>query len=386
MKGFSRMFQSLKSSFLNQSKKKRVLLILLALIVAFLLIRMGMGLFISKKRVALPFSVSIAPVKTENVPVYFSALGTVNPIYTITVKTQISGTLTHVYFQDGQTVKTGDVLAQIDARPYEAQLLQFQGQLLRDNALLANAKVDLIRYRNLYRSKAVSQQTLNTQQALVKQYQGAVQIDQGQINAAKTNIDYCKITSPVSGRIGIGIVNQGNFVQPGDTTGIAVITTLDPIAVLFSLPEDDLPAVIKEFNAGKKLIVDAYDRDQNQLLAKGTLFAIDNQVNTATGTVQFKAQFDNHDNALFPNQFVNVNLQVTTLQNALTIPTVAVQEGAQGPYVYRYNTNKTVSNVPVKTGVTEGKYTVITDGLQANQIVVTEGTDKLFDGAKVAIE
>lgn len=380
------MLNSLKLSFYRQSKKTRVLLILLTFIVIFLFIRTVTGMFIGKKHITLPLSVSVASVKTRNVPVYFSALGTVYPKATITVRTQISGILTHVYFKDGQMVKEGDVLAEINPRPYEAQLLQFQGQLIRDNALLANAKIDLRRYENLYQSKTVSQQVLNTQQALVKQYQGTVQIDQGQVDTAKTNIDYCNIVSPVTGRIGIGIVDQGNYVQPSDASGIAVITALDPIEVRFSLPEDNLSVITKEFNMGEKLVVNAYDRDQKKLLATGTLTAIDNQIDTATGTIQFKAEFDNHGNALFPNQFVNVKLQVTKLQNALVVPTVAVQQGAQGPYVYRYNTNKTVNTVPVKTGVADDNDTVITDGLSANQIVVTAGVDKLFDGAKVVIE
>ena len=379
------MFQSLKSSFFKQSKKTRFLISLLAIIVVFLLFRMILEIMHAKKRVTPLVSVATASVKTANVPVYFSALGTVNPDTTITVKTQISGILTHVYFKDGQMVKAGDVLAEIDSRPYQAQLLQYQGQLLRDSALLQNAKVDTIRYQNLYKSNSVSQQILNTQESLDKQYQGAVQIDQGQINTAKTNIDYCKIVSPISGRIGIGIVDQGNYVQTSDAAGIAVITTLDPVDVVFSLPEDNLPIISKAFHGEKKLIVDAYDRTQNKLLAQGELAAIDNQVNTATGTVNYKAEFNNPDDVLFPNQFVNIKLQVTTLLNAIIIPTEAIQQSADGTYVYRYNTNKTVNHVAVKTGVVDGENTVITEGLSLNQIIVTAGTDKLFDGAKVSI-
>ncbi|MCX7120602.1 MAG: efflux RND transporter periplasmic adaptor subunit [Gammaproteobacteria bacterium] len=363
----------------------RNLMLLLIAIIIILLMRVAFGIFFHKKPAEQAISVAISAVKTQDVPVYFSAIGTVNAVATITVKTQINGILQHVYFQDGQIVKAGDVLALIDPRPYEAQVLQFQGQLARDNALLDNAKIDLKRYINLYRTRAVSQQTLETQKSLVKQDQGAIKIDQGQLDAAKTNLLYCKITAPVSGKIGIGIVDQGNLAQTSDTAGIAVITTLEPMQIYFPLTEDDLPAIAKKFNAGKKLEVDAYNRDKTQLLATGVLVAIDSQIDTTTGTIQLEGGVENKNHLLFPNQFVNIDLRVTTLKNALLIPTAAVQQGATGPYVYRYNANHTVSNVPVKTGVTYSDNTVITSGLSANQIVITEGTDKLYEGAKVSI-
>lgn len=365
--------------------KKNVVWIVIAVIMLIVCVRMIMHFSSNPKEKMPTTTVATASVKTNNVPIYFSALGTVDPETVITVRTQISGILTHVYFKDGQMVKAGDVLAEIDSRPYQAQLLQSQGQLLRDNALLHNAKIDLKRYQNLYQSRSVSEQTLNTQQSLVKQYEGTVKIDQGQIDAAKTNIDYCKITSPTSGRIGIGIVDEGNYVQTADVNGIAVITSLDPIDVLFSLPEEDVTIIEKNFHTDNKLTVDVYDRDQNTLLASGNLVAIDNQVNVSTGTVNFKAKFKNETDALFPNQFVNVKLLVTTLQNALVIPTAAVQQSTEGPYVYRYNTNKTVSRVDIKTGPVSGNNTVVTSGLTVNQIIVISGTDKLFDGAPVLI-
>lgn len=376
--------------FSSKPKKKfkhplRVIIIILVIILlCFLLFRIFSDFFIHKKQKTPPLSVGVTTVKTQDVPVYFSALGTVDPDYTITVKTQVNGELKHIYFEDGQMVKAGDLLAEIDCRPYEAQLLQYQGQLERDQALLTNAKVDVIRYVNLLKTNSVAEQTLATQQSLVKQYEGAIKIDQGQIDAVKTSLSYCKIKSPVTGRIGISIIDAGNIVQTSDTNGIAVITTLDPIDVLFSLPEDDLPLVEKAFHKGP-LIVEAYDRDQNKLLVKGVLKAIDNQVNVTTGTVNFKAKFKNPTNILFPSQFVNINLKVTTLKNALIIPTGAVQQGAQGPYVYRYNANNTVNYVPVKTSVTFGEYTVILAGLNQNDQVVTVGGDKLSDGAKVSI-
>ena len=363
--------------------KTRILLILLIAIIIILVLRSVSGVFFHKKQVEPPISVAVAIVKTQNVPVYFSAIGTVNADQTITIKTQINGILTHVYFHDGQMIKAGDVLAQIDPRPYEAQVLQYQGQLTRDESLLVNAKLDLKRYINLYLSRAVSQQTLDTQKSLVKQDEGSVNIDKGLLIAAKVKLEYCDIISPVSGRIGLSVVDEGNFVQTSDTNGIAVITTLAPIQVYFPLPQNDLPAITKRFSAGKKLEVDVYNRDKSQLLTKGFLAAIDSQINTTTGTIKLEGVFENKDIVLFPNQFVNVSLKVTVLKNALIIPTAAVQQGATGPYVYRYNINHTVSSVPIKTSVAYGEDTVITSGLSANQIVVTQGTDKLYEGAKV---
>jgi membrane fusion protein, multidrug efflux system len=320
-----------------------------------------------------------------DVPVYYSAIGTATPLVTVTVRTQINGTLTQVAFKDGQFVKAGDLLAQIDSRVYAAQILQYQGAFMRDQALLQNAQHDLTRYENLYKSRAISQQTLNTQQSLVQQYQGALKIDEGLLDAAKTNFSYCSITAPVAGRIGIAVVQAGNFVQPSDASGIAVLTTLNPINVVFPLPEKDIAAVANPFSGGSKLPVFAYDQDRQKIIASGALIAIDNQVNLSTGTVNFKAQFPNTDNALFPNQFVNVKLQVTTLKNAVVVPTAAIQEGTDGPYVYRYNSNHTVAYVPVKTSVTYHENTVITAGILPQQLVVTQGGDKLFNGATVLV-
>ena len=238
---------------------------------------------------------------------------------------------------------------------------------------------------NLYKTHATSQQTLNTQQSLVQQYQGVVKMDQGLLDAAQTNFSYCSITSPVTGRVGIAVVRAGNFVQTSDVNGIGVVTTLDPISVVFPLPEKDIGSVANPFNGGNKLPVFAYDQNREKIIAKGVLIAIDNQVNLLTGTVNFKAEFQNADNALFPNQFVNVKLQVTTLKNAVIVPTAAIQEGTDGPYVYRYNTNHTVTYIPVKVGVTYHENTVITAGILPQQWVVTQGGDKLFNGAKVIV-
>lgn len=377
------MAERLKLTF--QQHHKRWFLLLALIIILLILSRVVFLTLFTHKRVIEPASVAVATVTTQNVPVYFSALGTVSAVNTITVKTQIAGILINSYFKDGQYVKTGDVLGEIDPRPYQAVLMQNEGQLARDQALLANAQVDLKRYINLYKTHAVSQQTLDTQQALVKQDAGTVVSDKGLVDAAKTNLLYCNIISPITGRIGISTISSGNFVQPSDTNGIAVITTLDPIEILFYLPQDDVSVIEKEFNAGKILTVNAYDRDAHALIASGNLYAIDNQVNVATGTVKFEALLDNKNNILFPNEFVNVNLQVTTLKNALIVPTSAIQQGANGSYVYRLNQNQTVSNIAVKTSVNYGEFTVVTTGLSENQIVVTEGSDKLFDGAKVFI-
>jgi len=262
-------------------------------------------------------------------------------------------------------------------------MLQYQGAILRDEALLENAKRDLIRYQNLYKRKAISEQTLSTQASLVKQYEGAVTIDQGQYNAAQTNFYYCTITSPVSGRIGISMVDAGNLVQTSDTTGIAVITTLSPISVLFPLPEKDVTQTIEAFSNHRNVPVYVFDQNRKNLIATGKLTAIDNQVNTSTGTVNFKAGFVNQNNVLFPNAFVNVKMQVATLPNAIVIPTAAIQEGNEGPYVYRYNQNHTVTYLPIKIGITYRENTVVLSGLSVNTAVIVQGADKLFDGAKV---
>lgn len=301
----------------------------------------------------------------------------------MTVKTQINGTLTQVFFREGQTVKAGDILAQIDPRPYEAQLMQYEGQLLRDQALLANAQLDLRRYQRLWKQDSIAQQTLATQQSLVSQYEGAVQIDKGLIEVTKINLIYCKITSPINGRIGLNLVDVGNYVQTSDT-GIAVINTLNPITVVFSIPEDSIPTVLPTIYAGKSYLVQAFDRQQNKLLAQGKLIAIDNQINSNTGTVNLKAQFDNNSNTLFPNQFVNIRLRSKILNKATVVPTAAIQYGANGTFTYILNVDDTVSVKPVEVGVTSGDFTTINTGLTAGQFVVVEGADNLTNGIKVA--
>lgn len=332
-----------------------------------------------------PVFITLATAKSANVPVYLVALGAVTPTYTVTVQTQINGTLMQVFYKEGQMVKAGTLLAQIDPRLYEAQLIQYEGQLARDQALLDNALIDLKRYQTLWKQDSISQQTLATQQALVRQYEGNVVTDKGLIMTAKVNIYYCRITSPITGRVGLRLVDPGNYVQTTDTTGIAVLTTLDPITVIFTIPEDNIPDVRQQIYAGKTFSVEAYDRTQTQLLATGTTLTIDNQIDATTGTVKLRAQFNNSDYRLFSGQFVNVRLLVKTLQQATVVPTAAIQYAPNGSFVYVFNQNETVKMQPVEVGVTTGNLTVITKGVTPSQQVVTEGADNLTDGAKVKV-
>lgn len=330
--------------------------------------------------------VVVTEAKTGNMPVYIYALGSVTPTYSITVRTQINGQLMRVLFQEGQLVKTGDVLAEIDSRPYEAQLLQYVGQLERDTAQLTNAKIDLERYKRLWKQDSIAEQTYATQIALVRQLEGTVLLDQGLIQATKVNLIYCKITSPVDGRIGLRNVDPGNYVQTSDTNGIAVVNTLNPITVVFSIPEDNIPEVMQKVYAGETMVVEAYDRQQNKLLATGKLMAVNSQIDSSTGTVSLKAQFQNDNNVLFPAQFVNVKLLLHTLKQTVMIPTSAIQNTTKGNQVFVLDhKTMTVTAKPVEIGVTQREITTISSGLTAGQLVIVEGIDKLTDGAKVIL-
>lgn len=339
----------------------------------------------STKVASKPTPIVSAPVVNRDMPIYLSALGNVTPIYNVTVHSQIMGVLQKVFFKEGQFVKKGDLLAQIDPRPYEALLKQYKGNLMRDKALLANARIDLKRYQDLWKQDSVSQQTLATQQALVEQYEGAVKTDEGLIESTKINLIYCRIVSPISGRIGLRLVDAGNLIQLSDTTGIAVITTINPITVIFSLPEDYIPGLINQVYDNEAMKVYVYDRQQEQLLASGRLLTLDNQIDPNTGTVKLRAQFANKKNKLFPNQFVNIKILVDTLKNAVVVPTAAVQHTLTYDFVYLVD-KQTVVIKKISTGPSIGNETVINKGLTPGQLVVIEGADKLVSGAHVINE
>ncbi|WP_035715243.1 MdtA/MuxA family multidrug efflux RND transporter periplasmic adaptor subunit [Azorhizobium doebereinerae] len=331
-----------------------------------------------------PVPVATATAISGSLPVTLTALGTVTPLTTVTVRTQISGRLTKIFFKEGQDVKAGDPLAEVDPRPYEAALKQAQGQLARDQAQLRNAELDLTRFKTLVLKNAASQQSVDTQDALVQQYQGTVEMDQAQVRTAELNLEYCHIVAPVSGRLGIRLVDVGNYVQGGDSTGLVVIAQLRPITVVFSLPEDVVPAVMRRMSGGAELPVTVYDRNRRAKIATGKLTTVDNQVDVTTGTVKLKAEFDNEDGSLFPNQFVNVDLLVNTLDSIVVIPTAAVQRGAPGTYVYLVGPDNTVTVRKVTLGPSAGDKVAVNAGLAAGDKVVVDGADKLREGSKIS--
>ena len=330
-------------------------------------------------------TVGAATVALGNIRVIVSELGTVTPLATVTVQSQINGYLTEVPFKEGQMVQKGDFLAQVDQRPYEILKEQDEGQLAHDQGLLAQAQLDLKRYQTLAAQNSIARQQAEDQVFIVQQFEGSVKQDQGLVDAQALNIAYCHIISPVTGRVGLRLVDPGNYVQTTSATGIAVVTQLQPITVIFTLPEDDLPEILPQFNAGTELTVTAYDRANLRQLAIGKVSAIDNQVDTTTGTVKIRAQFDNTDNALFPNQFVNARLLVKTLDNAVTVPTSAILRGSPGAYVYIINADSTVSVRKITTSAVDGNVTAVTSGLSPGERVVIDGTDRLRDGLKVVV-
>jgi len=332
-----------------------------------------------------PVPVGVARVSSGDIHVTLNALGAVTPLATVTVKPQVTGILTKITFTEGQMVKAGQMLAQIDPRPFQAALDQAKGTLAHDVAQLDNAKVDLVRYQNLTKQNAISEQTLATQEALVRTDAGTVLADKAAVETAALNLQYCFITSPVAGRVGIRQVDVGNLMQPGVTNAIVIVTELQPISVLFTLPEDNIPAVLGRAGAGAKLAADAYDREGTVKLASGTLATFDNEVNPTTGTVELRAMFDNSDQKLFPQQFVNIHLLVNTLSNQIIAPVAAIQRGTDGSFVYVVGKDRTVSVRNVTLGPTDNDKVAIASGLQPGDTVVVDGADRLKDGAKVSI-
>jgi multidrug efflux system membrane fusion protein len=332
-----------------------------------------------------PTPVVAAPAAQSDVDIIVNGLGTVTPLRTVTVKSRVDGELVRVLFNEGQLVKEGALLAEIDPRAFQVQLAQAEGQLARDRALLENARLDLERYRTLFKQDSIAKQQVDTQASLVRQYEGALAVDRSQIDNARLQLAYSRISAPISGRIGLRLVDPGNIVRAGDTNGLVVITQLQPVAVLFTVPQDLLPAVLKRIQSGDQIAVEAWDREQKARLAEGMLASADNQVDPQTGTVKLKAQFANDDGGLFPNQFVNVRMKLDTLKDAIVVPSAAVQRGAQGMFVYVVQPDKTVALRNVKLGPLDGQRQAIAEGLAPGDLVVTDGTDRLRPGAQVDV-
>ena len=330
-----------------------------------------------------PVAVVAAPAVARDLGIDLIGLGTVTPLNTVTVRTRVDGELLTVRYRQGQMVSKGELLAEIDPRPFQAQLTQFEGQLARDEALLENARVDLERYQVLWSQNSIQKQQLDTQLSLVRQYEGTVKNDRGLIEATRVNLDYCRITSPPAGRVGLRLVDPGNIVHATDTTGIVVITQLQPITVIFTLPEDNIGAVVDRLGRGERLVVDAYDRAQQRKLASGSLVTIDNQIDTTTGTVKLRAEFPNTDRRLFPNQFVNARLNLGVARGATAVPVAAIQRTATGAFVYVMTQNHTVQARPVIVGITDSDQVQVTNGLAPGDVVVVDGADRIRDGSLV---
>jgi multidrug efflux system membrane fusion protein len=332
-----------------------------------------------------PMSIVPETVSKGDIGLSLNALGTVASLATVTIRTQISGYLIKVVYKEGDEVKKGDLLAEIDSRPYEAALAQQRGQLARDEALLKGAQVDLARYQGLAAQNAVPHQTLDTQIALVAQDQGTVEADRAMVKAAEVNLAYCRIVSPLDGRVGLRQIDQGNYVTPGDSSGLVVITQIQPISVLFTVPEDNLQSIAKRLQAGATLPATALDRSGSSKIADGTLQTFDSQIDPTTGTIKLRALFPNENKALFPNQFVNVRLLLDTHKDVVTMSSAGVQRGVPGTFVYLVKDDSTVSVRPVKLGVTDGDRVEVLSGLEPGDRIVVDGADKLRDGAKVIV-
>ncbi|TRM49897.1 MdtA/MuxA family multidrug efflux RND transporter periplasmic adaptor subunit [Achromobacter sp. LC458] len=333
----------------------------------------------------LPVPVRIATATKQDIDIYLKSLGTVTAYNTVTVRSRVSGELVDVKFQEGQQVKAGDVLAQVDPRAFQVALDQARGTQMQNLAQLENARRDLQRYQALFKQDSIAKQQVDTQAALVRQYEGTVKSDQANVDNAKLQLDYARITAPISGRLGLRQVDRGNLVSSSDTNGLVVITQTQPISVVFTLPETQLPEVRGEIAAGRTLAVDAYDRADTRRIATGVLETLDNQIDVTTGTLKLKARFENADDALFPNQFVNVRLHVLTRKDVTAVPTAAIQQGSAGAFVFLVQPDNTIAVRQVKLGAINNGMVAVNEGLQPGDRVVTEGTDRLRAGAKVEI-
>jgi len=333
-----------------------------------------------------PTPVAASPAHKGEVKTYLTALGTVTPANNVTIRSRVDGQLLAVHFQEGQIVNQGSLLAEIDPRPFEVQLTQAEAQKLRDQEILKNVRLDLERYQTLWQQDSIPRQQLETQEALVRQTEAAVKVDQGLIDSAHLQLTYCRIMAPFAGRVGLRLVDPGNMVHASDQTGLVTITQVQPITVLFSIPEDSLPQVTERIKTDKKLAAEAYDRAQKVKLATGVLTTMDNQIDPATGTVKLRATFANLKQELFPNQFVNVKLLLDTKPDELLVPATAIQRGVQGTFVYLLTEEKSVTVRPVVTGVEQGSEVAILSGLEAGEMVVVDGSERLREGSKVEVK
>jgi multidrug efflux system membrane fusion protein len=335
------------------------------------------------RRASPPSSVQVARAQSKNFEVWVDALGTVTSLNTVTVRSRVDGELLRVHFKEGQVVRQGDLLAELDPRPFQVTLDQALAVLARDRALFDNAKTDLERYKTLVAREAAPRQQYETQQSLIEQYQATLKNDQASVDAARLNLSYCRIVAPISGRIGLRLVDPGNIVHAADSTGLLTLTQLEPISVLFSLPQDWLPQIQKR--AGGAVPVRAFDRAALMPLASGQFMSLDNQIDTSTGTIKLRARFENRDGKLFPNQFVNVRMLMQTLPKAVVVPSSAIQTGAKGPYVYVVSEDKKVALKPVELGPVDRDDAVVKTGVSSGEVLVVDGADKLKDGATVIV-